>query len=180
MSEGDTSYLIDLVSEDPGAIQFDPESSLLSTTSISAAEFPYGVGTSAKTGVIEAATAFSPILPFDAGPAALHAEIAAGFRDSGDRTSSFDELIAAAVLRHGEEIISREAHFSAIPGLRVVSVVKRAFPHPLCPGFARISSSFTRTWNRRSRLLSAIPHGVLQPCPIDRGQSSPSLWENLL
>ncbi len=124
MSVVDTCFLIDLIREDPGAIHFAVESPLLSTTSISAAEFLYGARISKRPGVIEAATAFLahfPILPFDADAAALYADIAAGLRDRGDRISSFDELIAATVLRHGEEIVSRDTHFSVIPGLRVVS-----------------------------------------------------------
>ncbi len=124
MSVVDTCFLIDLIREDPGAIRFAEEAPLLSTTSISAAGFLYGAQIRMKPGVIEAARAFLahfPVLPFDSDAAALYAEIAAGLRDSGNRVSSFDELIAATVLRHGEEIVSRDTHFSAIPGLLVVA-----------------------------------------------------------
>jgi len=119
----DTCFLIDLIREDPGAIRFAEGAPLLSTTSVSAAEFLYGAQISTKPGVIEAARAFLahfPILPFDRDAAAIYAEIAAGLRQSGGRISSFDELIAATALRHGEVIVSRDTHFTAIPGLEII------------------------------------------------------------
>ncbi len=124
MSLVDTCFLIDLVREDQGAIRFAEEAPLLKTASISAAEFLYGARTSTNPGVVEAARAFLAhfsILPFDADAAWIYAEIASGLRQRGGRISSFDELIAATALRHEEAIVSRDSHFTAIPGLTVVS-----------------------------------------------------------
>lgn len=119
----DTCFLIDLIREDPGAIRFTEGSPLLSTTSISAAEFLYGARLSTKPGVMEAARGFLdhfPVLPFDGEAAVLYAEIAAELGHRGGRISSFDELIAAIVLRHDETLVSRDTHFAAIHGLEVI------------------------------------------------------------
>lgn len=124
MSVVDTCFLIDLIREDPGAIRFAEEAPLLSTTSISAAEFLYGARLSIQPGVIEAARGFLAhfsILPFDGDAAFLYAEIAADLRHRGGMIASFDELIAATVLRHDETLVSRDRHFTAIHGLDVIS-----------------------------------------------------------
>ena len=123
MSIVDTCFLIDLVRGDAGAMKFAEQAPHLSTTSISAAEFLYGAQISAKSGVVDAARAFLahfPILPFDSDAAAIYADIAAGLKNNGNRISSFDELIAAIALCHGGEIVSRDIHFSEIPGLSIV------------------------------------------------------------
>jgi predicted nucleic acid-binding protein len=119
----DTCFLIDLIREDPGAIGFAEQFSNLKTTSISAAEFLYGARISVRPGLYDTARkflAYFPILAFDAEAASLYADIAADLKQSGSRISSFDELIAAIVLRHGEEIVSRDARFKTISGLKVI------------------------------------------------------------
>ncbi len=124
MSVADTCFLIDLIRQDPGAIRFAEETPLLKTTSISAAEFLFGARTSTRSDVIEAARVYLahfPILAFDAEAAGVYAEIASGLRKRGGRISSFDELIAATALRYDEAIVSRDTHFTSIPGLEVVS-----------------------------------------------------------
>jgi len=118
----DTCFLIDLIKGDTGAMRFADEAPLLSTTSVSAAEFLYGARISAKSGMIDAARAFLThfsIVSFDSDSAAVYAEIAAELKKKGSRISSFDELTAAIAIRHGGEIISREMHFSEVPGLSV-------------------------------------------------------------
>ncbi|HII76571.1 MAG TPA: type II toxin-antitoxin system VapC family toxin [Methanolinea sp.] len=124
MSIVDTCFLIDLIREDPGAIRYAEDEAVLRTTAISAAEFLYGARISMKPDLADAARTFLsyfPILPFDSESAALYADIAAELRRSGRRISSFDELIAAIALRHDEAIVSRDTHFSSIPGLSVIS-----------------------------------------------------------
>jgi predicted nucleic acid-binding protein len=119
----DTCFLIDLIREDPGAIRYAEEEPLLRTTSISAAEFLYGARISMKPGLSDAARTFLSyfaILSFDTEAAEIYADIAAGLRKTGSRISSFDELIAAIALRHDAAIVSRDTHFSAIPGLTVI------------------------------------------------------------
>jgi predicted nucleic acid-binding protein len=122
VSVADTCFLIDLIREDPGAIRFAEEAPDLRTTAVSAAEFLYGARIGSTPGLLEAALAFLdhfPILPFDADSAIIYARIAAELRQSGSRISSFDELIAAIALRHDEALVSRDNHFSGIPGLSV-------------------------------------------------------------
>ena len=124
MSVVDTCFLIDLIREDRGAIRYVEQEQVLRTTSISVAEFLYGARTSRNPGFTDLARTFLsyfPVLPFDLESAELYADIAAVLRRSGTRISSFDELIAAVALRNGEPIVSRDAHFSVIPGLTVIS-----------------------------------------------------------
>jgi hypothetical protein len=105
-------------------MRFAGDAAALETTAISAAEFLYGARLSTKQGVIETARAFLAhftILPFDTEAATVYAEIAVELRQQGSRISSFDELIAAIALRYDEAVVSRDAHFTAIPGLTVLS-----------------------------------------------------------
>ncbi len=119
----DTCFLIDLIREDPGAMQFAEDEPVLRTTSISAAEFLFGAKINTRPGILDAARMFLthfPILPFDTEAAIFYADIAAELRQSGSRISSFDELIAAIALRHDDAIVSRDTHFRAISGLSVL------------------------------------------------------------
>ncbi len=119
----DTCFLIDLIREDPGAIRFAENEPLLRTTSVSAAEFLYGARISTRPGLFDAARTFLahfPILPFDTESAMIYADIAAELRQSRNRVSSFDELIAAIALRQNDAIVSRDTHFTAVPGLTVL------------------------------------------------------------
>lgn len=123
MSIVDTCFLIDLIKEDPGAIRFAEEEPVLRTTSISAAEFLFGARISMRPDILDAARLFLahfPILPFDTEAAILYADIAADLRQSGNRISSFDELIAAVALRNDDAIVSRDTHFRAVSGLTVI------------------------------------------------------------
>ena len=64
----DTCFLIDLIREDPGAMQFAEDEPVLRTTSISAAEFLFGAKINTRPGILDAARMFLthfPILPFD-------------------------------------------------------------------------------------------------------------------
>ncbi len=49
------------------------------------------------------------------------AAISAQLKSNGESISDFDELIAAIAMAHGAVIISRDCHFSRIPGLRIIS-----------------------------------------------------------
>jgi len=124
MSIVDTCFLIDLIREDPGAMRLAESGRDLRTTPVSAAEFLYGARISTRPDILDAAWRFLdhlPILPFDAECAVLYADIAARQRELGNRISSFSELIAAIVLRHDDEIVSRDRYFAAISGLNVRS-----------------------------------------------------------
>ena len=124
MSIVDTCFLIDLIREDPGALRVAEESEDLKTTSISAAEFLFGAKISTRSDLLAASRTFLTyflILPFDGESAAVYADIAGALRESGDRISSFDELIASIALRHDDVLITRDDHYSRIPGLSVAS-----------------------------------------------------------
>lgn len=124
MSIVDTCFLIDLIREDPGALAIAEDSEDLKTTSISAGEFLFGAKISNRSDLLAASRTFLAyflILPFDGESAAVYADIAGALRESGDRISSFDELIASIALRHDDVLITRDDHFSRIPGLSVAS-----------------------------------------------------------
>lgn len=123
MSIADTCFLIDLIREDPGALRIAEEDPDLRTTAVSAAEFLYGARIGSRPGLFDAAIAFLhhfPILPFDADSAIIYARIAAELRKSGNRISSFDELIAAIAIRHDDVLLSRDTHFTSLAGLNVL------------------------------------------------------------
>lgn len=117
----DTCFLIDLMREDPGAVSLAESVDDLRTTSVSAAEFLYGASVSTHEKVREVSGRFLeyfPVLPFDKEAAIVFADIAMQLRKTGSRISSFDELIAAIVIRHNETLVTRDSHFTDIPGLR--------------------------------------------------------------
>ena len=49
------------------------------------------------------------------------AALSAKLKSRGESISDFDELIAAITLTNGAAIVSRDNHFSRIPGLNVIS-----------------------------------------------------------
>jgi tRNA(fMet)-specific endonuclease VapC len=124
MSVVDTCFLIDLMRNDSGALTLAENEMDLRTTSISAAEFLFGAKRSRRQDLVTVSRMFLsyfPILPFDVESAQIYADIAEALQNGGSRISSFDELIAAIAIRHGETLISRDSHFSSIPGLLVGS-----------------------------------------------------------
>lgn len=124
MTIADTCFLIDLMKGDPGAEAVTHIHKPLRTTSVSTAEFLYGARKSGKKRLYEVSEKFLrffPVLSFDAESAVIYADIASSLSGSGRRISTFDELIAAIALRHGEPLLTRDRHFSAIDGLDLIS-----------------------------------------------------------
>lgn len=123
MTFADTCFLIDLMHGDAGAMEIAGRIPDLKTTAISSAEFLYGARRSKKKNLYEVAVKylnFFPVVPFDAAAAARYADIAGSFSKKGRHISTLDELIAAIVLCHGEPLITRDRHFSAIEGLECI------------------------------------------------------------
>jgi len=120
----DTCYLIDLMNGDTGAEEITGHYNPLRTTAVSSAEFLFGAKRSRKKKIYDISEKFLrffPVLPFDAESAVIYAEIAHTLSGNGRHISTFDELIAAIAIRHGEPLITRDRHFSAIDGLEIIS-----------------------------------------------------------
>ncbi len=124
MTIADTCFLIDLMKGDPDAEEVTRLHTPLRTTSVCAAEFLYGAKRSGKKKVYEVSEKFLrffPVFPFDAESAIIFADITASLSGSGWHISTFDELIAAIAIRHSEPLVTRDRHFSEIPGLEIIS-----------------------------------------------------------
>jgi predicted nucleic acid-binding protein len=94
----------------------------LSTTSISCAEFFLGAYRTGSPKLIQLAQDFIShfvILDFDFKSSLFYAEIVSELQKKGQLISSFDELIAATVLRYQEELLTRDKHFARITQLIV-------------------------------------------------------------
>jgi len=61
------------------------------------------------------------VLRIDEDTCECFAAISAELRSRGESINVFDELIAAIAMNNGAAIVSRDEHFSHIPGLRVIS-----------------------------------------------------------
>ena len=120
----DTCFLIDLSRRDRGAIEIARNESGLKISSITSAEFLFGAWLNGKSDLIEACEQmllYFETIPFDSDCTSSYAQISSGLKANGDSISSFDELIAAVAITHNLTIITRDKHFSRIPGLSIRS-----------------------------------------------------------
>jgi len=127
MPVADTSFLIDLMRQDPAAIRtyegYEGQGIALSTTAVTAMELYKGAYVSKDRRNVErvgSILALFTILPLDANVYEVFGRLAAGLSLSGNPVGDFDEAIAAIVLCSDSEIITRDRHFEKIPGLKVI------------------------------------------------------------
>jgi predicted nucleic acid-binding protein len=87
-------------------------------------EFLYGIGRSRHRkryqAWLEDVLELCPLLSIDGETAASYASVREGLRKRGHPIPSNDAWIAALALQHGLAVLSRDAHFDAVPGVERV------------------------------------------------------------
>jgi predicted nucleic acid-binding protein len=128
MPLADTSFLVDLMRRDRGALKryagFEENRIALSTTAITAMELYKGAYISGNSNnLIKVRTLLDlfTILPIDETIYEVFGRIAAGLCISGNPIGDFDEVIAAIALCNDGEIITRDRHFENIRDLTIIA-----------------------------------------------------------
>jgi len=127
MPIADTSFLVDLMRRDRGALErysdFEQQGIALSTTGITAMELYKGAYVSGNSdNLIKVRTILDlfTLLPVDENVYEAYGRIAAGLCINGNPIGDFDEVIAAITLCNDGEIVTRDRHFEKIPELTVI------------------------------------------------------------
>lgn len=120
----DTNALSALADGSPG-LERAARAEVLSIPVIVVGEFEYGIARSRHRAAYErwlvALLDVSRILDVDRGTAARYAKLRATLRARGRPIPANDAWIAALALQHDLPVLSLDAHFDAIPGLRRIS-----------------------------------------------------------
>jgi predicted nucleic acid-binding protein len=127
MPLADTSFIVDLIRRDRGALQrysgFEKQKISLSTSAITAMELFKGAYVSGNTtSLVKVRTILElfTILPVDETIYEAFGRISTVLFVTGSPIGDFDEVIAAIALCNDGEIITRDRHFEKIPHLRVI------------------------------------------------------------
>ena len=127
MPLADTSFIVDLMRRDRGALQrysgFEKQKISLSTSAITAMELFKGAYVSGNTSsLVKVRTILElfTILPVDETIYEAFGRISASLFITGNPIGDFDEVIAAIALCNDGEIITRDRHFEKISHLRVI------------------------------------------------------------
>lgn len=123
----DTSLLVDLIRHDPEAMRtleaMEREGLPLATTAINALELYRGAFLSASVQKnlreVEAILRALIELPITGETYRVFGALAAELQGSGNRIGDFDEVIAAITLASDGEIVTRDHHFTRVPGLKI-------------------------------------------------------------
>jgi hypothetical protein len=128
MPIADTSFIVDLMRKDPGALAcyraYEEDGIVLFTTGITELELYKGAFVSKNDSnriKVQTILELFIVLPVDESVYEAFGRIAAGLCLSGNPIGDFDEVIAALALCNDKEIITRDRHFEKIPNLSVIS-----------------------------------------------------------
>ncbi|MDD1681623.1 MAG: type II toxin-antitoxin system VapC family toxin [Methanoregula sp.] len=128
MPVADTSFVIDLMRRDRGALalynEYEEQGIALQTTGITALELYKGAfvsGTENNRLKVTALLELFTVIPVDETVYETFGRISAALALRGDAIGDFDEVIAAIALSNDGEIITRDRHFSKVPHLKVIS-----------------------------------------------------------
>ena len=128
MTVADTSFIIDLMRKDPGAVrlykEYEQSDRGLDTTGITALELYKGAYQSSdRNGLNKVKNILSlfSILPVDEQVYEVYGRLSGEMHRKGTPLGVFDEVIAAIVLCTDQELITRDRHFEKIPELKIVS-----------------------------------------------------------
>jgi len=128
MPIADTSFIIDLLRRDPGALsryeEYEKEGTTLQTTGITALELYKGAmisGPESNRLKVAAVLELFTVIPVDESIYEAFGRLSAVLSLNGDSIGDFDEVIAAIAIRFDGEIITRDRHFSKVPRLKVIS-----------------------------------------------------------
>ena len=127
MPVADTSFLVDLMRRDPGALKrysdYEKQGIALTTTAITALELYKGAYVSGdRSNLYKVRTILElfTLLPVDETIYEAFGRVAAGLCIDGNPIGDFDEVIAAIALCNDGEIVTRDRHFEKIPELKVI------------------------------------------------------------
>ncbi|HOI14458.1 MAG: type II toxin-antitoxin system VapC family toxin [Methanoculleus sp.] len=123
----DTSLLIDLIRHDPEAMRtleaMERQGLPLATTAINALELYRGafLSRSVQENLREVEAIIRALieLPITDETYRIFGTLAAELQGSGRPIGDFDEVIAAITLASDGEIVTRDHHFTRVPGLKV-------------------------------------------------------------
>ena len=128
MPVADTSFLVDLVRQDPGAralfLACEEQGIALQTTGITALEIYKGAfisGNERNRNKAAAILELFTVLPVDETVYEAFGRIAGALALRGDAIGDFDEVIAAIAVSYDGEIITRDRHFTRVPNLAVIT-----------------------------------------------------------
>ena len=128
MPVADTSFIIDLIRHDPGAMaclkDIEDTGSPPSVTPITILELYCGAynSVSVEKNIKETLVFMNLLeeLPFTDEVYHAFGYLSATLAGKGVRLGDFDEVIAAFALTHDNTIITRDRHFEKVPGLVVI------------------------------------------------------------
>ena len=128
MPVADTSFIVDLMRRDPGALaryqEYETQGIALQTTGISALELYKGAylsGRSENLQKVAAILELFTVLPVDETVYESFGRLSAALAAGGTPIGDFDTVIAALALGGDGMIITRDGHFSNVPYLDVIS-----------------------------------------------------------
>jgi len=128
MPIAETSFIIDLLRRDPGALsryeEYEKEGTILQTTGITALERYKGAmvsGTESNRLKVAAILELFTVIPVDESIYEAFGRLSAVLSLNGNPVGDFDEVIAAIAIRFDGEIITRDRHFLKVPRLKVIS-----------------------------------------------------------
>ena len=127
MPIADTSFIVDLMRRDPGALaryeEFEQAGIALQTTAVTALELYKGAfcsGTEENRTKVASLLELFTVLPVDDTVFETFGRLSAALAQNGTAIGDFDEVIAVIALRYDGEIITRDRHFLKVPGLKVI------------------------------------------------------------
>ncbi|HOX34941.1 MAG TPA: type II toxin-antitoxin system VapC family toxin [Methanoregulaceae archaeon] len=127
MPIADTSFIVDLMRRDPGALAryeaYEQAGTALQTTAVTALELYKGAfvtGNEKNRLIIATLLEVFTVLPVDETIFEAFGRLSAALAQSGNAIGDFDEVIAVIALRYDGEIITRDRHFLKVPGLKVI------------------------------------------------------------
>lgn len=128
MPVADTSFVIDLMRRDPGALslyeEYEQQGRALQTTGITALELYKGAfmsGNEDNRLKVAALLELFTVLPVDETIYEAFGGVASALALRGDAIGDFDEVIATLALSYDGEIITRDRHFQKVQNLRIIS-----------------------------------------------------------
>ena len=121
----DTNILIALLGEEPAVAQHVQDAEAVYVPAIAIGELYYGARKSVRATEnverVAALAAASAVLACDAATAAAYGDLKATLCARGTPIPENDLWIAALARQHQLTLVSRDAHFSGIPGLDIVT-----------------------------------------------------------
>lgn len=128
MPVADTCFLIDLMRRKPPAIdlytRYEEQDIALSTTAVTALELYKGAHLSAQSDVnlekVKAILAIFDVIPFNQQVCEIFGPFSAGLKKRGSPLGDFDEVIASMALCHDGILITRDDHFTHVPGIEII------------------------------------------------------------